>query len=832
MHLKQLGMITDSMNTKFLRPADRSLKVKSPLIVGFDLKYIPSRMLSYQFYTENKRGIVYPSGDDEPFDPEIFVQYLETFLGGQLVSDVYLISHDVQSDLIQYEDLENFELSPTSIGMNCKWKFGGHNFVVIDSMNFFDTEIDQIGLWLGVPVMSLNGIGGQSDNYWKEHMDQLLSLHKREFEEYAIRDAEIVYKAFVILRNKILKDHDVDILHPYYRTWASASLQIFRWKFLNEPITPQRVVIFPREKPNKNKTIWDEKPDNIQVFNGDYGVRRLSLEAYHGGRDEAFIRGHLKGDYSYYDVESLYPSSAMLQPLPLKNTKWHDVVKYFEFIRVQPKTSVLSIINGKFFGLSKTAEGNIKIQPVVEPPQSLSRLGELLKTFRNDKGNFESRMKRLGGIEYFAGVKEEDEDEDYHYGSREMLFNPSEMSGLTTKIERLLTVPFYGGKSNFLLILEDLFNQLQGFVDIEFEFPDSFLYPCLPYAERKKLYFPSKGRSCCTFSELRAALNFGASIEINRGYVFLPGELERDHPLKPYFQELFNHKKAAQKGTIDYQRYKFLMNALIGKFCQRLRLGDDLALIKNKTLSHVQSPKGQQKRKKYYEVGLGWAPEWASLIEGKSRSIMAEFIAKGTLFVSTDSVLLPQGSDINCPALEELRSIGSNLEKEYDIDELIIIKSRTYALYKNQEPVKLARHGASLPKDEFANKIKDALAGKPFDEHYTEKRRIKFTEACKSGQPLHKQIERQRIISLKWDGKRILENPDIDVFRQCSATKPIHDFPKSSRGAKQKELDIARIKKMRSQGMSIQRIAAELGESGATIGRRVKQLNLSKGKKD
>jgi len=64
----------------------------------------------------------------------------------------------------------------------------------------------------------------------------------------------------------------------------------------------------------------------LEIYDGGLDVRLSSLFSYHGARVESFYRGRLEDEkLTYYDVDSLYPSSAMLQALPCKDTEWINI---------------------------------------------------------------------------------------------------------------------------------------------------------------------------------------------------------------------------------------------------------------------------------------------------------------------------------------------------------------------------------------------------------------------------------------------------------------------------------------------------------------------------
>jgi len=97
----------------------------------------------------------------------------------------------------------------------------------------------------------------------------------------------------------------------------------------------------------------------------------------------------------------------------------------------------------------------------------------------------------------------------------------------------------------------------------------------------------------------------------------------------------------------------------------------------------------------------GWWIEAASLILGKARALMSQFIAKGALMAITDSVLLPEHTLTDCAALDELQSVGSDLKPVCKADTFWTLRTRIYVLWQNGEAVKLARHALPLVDSSF-----------------------------------------------------------------------------------------------------------------------------------
>lgn len=157
-------------------------------------------------------------------------------------------------------------------------------------------------------------VDGRGDKYWKEHMLELYRTHADVFEEYALRDAIVTYKLWSKLKEENLK-RGLDA--HVYRTEAGLAAADFRLNYMTQYPCKYRVRrrIYARgsKKYTKREYVYDSSLD----------VRSLAILSYWGGRNEAYVRGLYDDIEAYFlDFVSLYPTSAIIQPLPNEETRW------------------------------------------------------------------------------------------------------------------------------------------------------------------------------------------------------------------------------------------------------------------------------------------------------------------------------------------------------------------------------------------------------------------------------------------------------------------------------------------------------------------------------
>ncbi len=644
--------LSDSKFDTILKPT-RSKPATDATILGFDTEFGPDgRLLSVQLAAMNHAG--------EPVSRVFYVRELDKLRlldfvkdfcghnGIELTNRIVLVAHFASAEISHISGfLEDFSLrtynrategsteveyvDPTDrenmyvAGETNVEKF---KLRIVDLYGFFVMALDEVGKMYGFEKVSL-------EKFWKSNMDRFLLEHPQKFEDYARRDAEIAVVAYTKMRRFYLDNHGLDVLH--YKTTPGLAMAIFRSQYLTEPVAPFEKHPEPYHYKNKHGE-WKLGFRNRTFLCEDWrGPRRAAMLSYWGGRNESYGRGLLKAPLELFDVDSLYPSAAALQPLPNAHTQWVAV--------------------------------NSTDQPAT----------------------------------------------------------------------------------------------LEGYAHVEFQFPGECAYPCLPVPSEMsdRIYFPLKGVSWCTLAEIREAIRLGAQITKIEGVGFEPGPTERDHPARRYALE-FMEKKRKTEGT-EKTTNKLLLNALFGKFVETQKdaeLGQVLALIKRGTITAEQAPQVYKQKKNPFrkapkDVGTGWWIEAAALILGKARALMSQFIAKGALMAITDSVLLPQGADIACPALDELRTVGSDLKPVCKADTFWTLRTRVYVLWQNGEAVKLARHAFPLADSSFLGWVGQCVRRGEAMPLVTRKTHlVSLKEAVQKGKQFGRAEIKQSRPKLDWDQKR------------------------------------------------------------------------------
>lgn len=153
----------------------------------------------------------------------------------------------------------------------------GKTFEVIDLKNLLPlSSLKRVGDMIGIPKL-------ERPEYLGERGPQN-AKERRYFEQYGIRDAEICFKAFQLLR-KLFPSLEVRV-HP---TLPSVSFYTFLHQYGGK-----RLLL---------KLPWE--------------VEAMAWEAYHGGRTETFIRGSPSQTVKVYDFNSLYPYAMSSAVFPL-----------------------------------------------------------------------------------------------------------------------------------------------------------------------------------------------------------------------------------------------------------------------------------------------------------------------------------------------------------------------------------------------------------------------------------------------------------------------------------------------------------------------------------
>jgi len=719
MRLVELSKIDDSKYSHVIHPLLTRNPVKNPIIVGFDSEWNSEtgRLLSVQFATENSAKVYYI----HELNAKTLLNYVLKFLKLRTIGKtrIYLICHFAQADISKISNyLSDFKLRVFNKAMSAEMIFaddqtdyeneihqkrsfrkGKYYVKILDLYGYFSQSLANIGELAGLPKLE--------ENRAKMHI--LLKQDRRRYEAYAKRDAEICVRAFYMLRRIFQEKFGVEIL--FYPTIAGLAAAVFRTHYLKEPIVPNQIVGEIRKTRNK-KNVWKEHVVKETVFAGDLNVRRLSLLAYWGGRAECYGRGLLHAPLEYYDVESLYPSSTLLQPLPNKDTLW---IKFDSWIEAK---------------------------------------------------------------------------------------------------------------------------ELEGFCHVRFEFPKTQNYPCLPVMPfwATKLYFPLKGESHCTLAEVRTAVKLGARITAIDGFGFRPTPNEQNHVLGLFMKHFIQLKKN-EENQLMRETWKLVINSTIGKFCQRTHeydVSEMLTYMKKTGMPDLTDYDVYKNLKHSQSVGGCWSPEWAALILGKARSIISELVACGSLLCSTDSGLFHKGTSLECDALKELRSVGSDFVKEHEGDTAFLVRARLYAIFKNDKIVKDAKHGTLASKEEFSKIVAENLEAKHDLKQQIHKTHLAgLKDVVRKGSKLNAEEILERTIKWDWDGKRILKAPNANLWCEWSNSEPVvelTEFPEKSKQngsfgrprvlTKEQE---AEIKRLRQTGVTIRKLAEQFHVGLATIQRMIRK---------
>jgi hypothetical protein len=358
-------------------------------------------------------------------------------------------------------------------------------------------------------------------------------------------------------------------------------------------------------------------------------------------------------------------------------------------------------------------------------------------------------------------------------------------------------------------------DDVEGFGEVEFAFPPKTRYPCLPVVEDRvdRMVYPLRGTSWCTVAELRMARKFGAVIKKVDLHVFKPGPAEINHDLCQYMRAFMKLKSASQNGSVTYVCSKLFMNALVGKLAERRRSNSLLELERmcqlrgfvGVTQLIAKSASFRASLRGLLEVGRVFVPEWACLIIGRARAIMAELIMKGALVVSTDSIVVPAGTDISCPGLEALWSVESDMPVVMEADAVVIFRTRLYVLLQRVDNVrmpegetplaqdgqwavvKLAAHGVPVDREACAEAILESLAAKSLVTTPRLKTRLLSAEsAIREGKSLNEEVTVARPPKFSLESKRSIANRDVNPWCQSSKTKPYETIGRLNGVARQR----------------------------------------------
>jgi len=194
---------------------------------------------------------------------------------------------------------------------------------------------------------------------------------------------------------------------------------------------------------------------------------------------------------------------------------------------------------------------------------------------------------------------------------------------------------------------------------------------------------------------------------------------------------------------------------------------------------------------------------------------------------------------LECDALAQLRSVGSDLQKELDVDTAFIARTRLYALMKDGKIVKNARHGTIASEEGFNEALLKCLeAGRDLELPVQKTHLVGLKEVFKKGKRLGEEELLERKILWGWDDKRILVNADINIFTRHSETTPHADAMDLIRKAKEeiqivkqpkKELKTTRVGRPRKLGEDTAKQIMKIRQRGVSIRELARKYRVSVG---
>lgn len=190
---------------------------------------------------------------------------------------LYLIAHNIGFDFRVLDGFgamkrRGFKLDKIIFnGTSNVWRFvkGSSSVYALDNMNFFSVPLSVLGASIGFPKMEMPKVTERS-----------------KLAEYCMNDTNIMVQAWV----KLLDFIDDNNLGNFAKTLAGQAFNAFRHRFMNE-----KIYIHDRQK-----------------------AIELERESYRGGRTECFRIGTLKGTFTMFDFNSMYPSVMQMLDYPVR----------------------------------------------------------------------------------------------------------------------------------------------------------------------------------------------------------------------------------------------------------------------------------------------------------------------------------------------------------------------------------------------------------------------------------------------------------------------------------------------------------------------------------
>lgn len=257
----------------------------------------------------------------------------------------------------------------------------------------------------------------------------------------------------------------------------------------------------------------------------------------------------------------------------------------------------------------------------------------------------------------------------------------------------------------------DFCGHVMGFAQVQFTFPESVRFPCLPVrTDAYGLFFPLSGISMATAPEIELALALGAKLTINHG-IIVPW-MNSAHSqtttettssvFLPFVRQVRENRDMHPKGSLEEKFWKEIGNSLYGKLAQGLHA--KTAFDTARGLHNPLPPSSVTQ------------PFFAAHVTGFVRAVVGELMNRlprnnQVVSVTTDGFLTnasPEQVDLSGPLSRRFQALcdiaapdSSMLVCKHQVAQLIAMKTRGQLTMKAipDQPIVHARAGVKPPSD-------------------------------------------------------------------------------------------------------------------------------------
>jgi len=145
-----------------------------------------------------------------------------------------------------------------------------------------------------------------------KHMDLFFETNPEEFREYSIQDAKIV-----LWHALVVQDSHYSLTKKYS---VPVTLSSLASSFLTKELVNQGDGSYHPKTQNGLISVKDlpklMTPSGIELSNDLHEYIDYFLGSYHGGRNESYLYGVIKGEFYDYDLPGAYPTAMAMLDYP------------------------------------------------------------------------------------------------------------------------------------------------------------------------------------------------------------------------------------------------------------------------------------------------------------------------------------------------------------------------------------------------------------------------------------------------------------------------------------------------------------------------------------